>query len=88
MDKMRRKLLDKYYAVCEKAGTEVKTYHKMVCCGKSTCTVCGGVDYAHGPYVYGFFRDKVSKLQKWVYIGRVPPRAIMDKMAGKQGGAP
>ena len=84
MDEIRQQLLKRYKAACKRAGVEeLKIQHKFICCGKSSCSVCGGVEYAHGPYNYGRYVDTKTKKRRWVYIGRVPPRAAVDKNPGR-----
>jgi hypothetical protein len=50
------------------------TYRReYVNCGKPGCTTCGGSAYAHGPYWYAYWREKVrgqrSRTRK-VYVGK------------------
>lgn len=80
MDKKAQLLLKRYKAACKRAGVkELKIQHKMICCGKPSCSVCGGTEYAHGPYNYGRYVDPVTKVRHWVYIGPVPVVAAVDK---------
>jgi hypothetical protein len=51
------------------------TYRQeLVCCGRSSCRLCAGVKYAHGPYWYAYQRQGTRIKKK--YIGKNAPPGL------------